>query len=455
MPVNEASAEYSYNLPIWSKVRDCVAGEKRIKEKGTSYLPPFAQPDQARYDAYKLRAMFYGVTQRTLSSLVGAGMRKGPEVELPSGMEYLLEDADNSGNSLNQLMRSCLHNVMAVGRHGILTDYPSAEGNLTAEDVQRLGLRPSIKEYKAETIINWREESGKLVLVVLKEKHKEQLDPFSYDERDRYRVLQLIEGVYTQSIYDDGGNMIGEAITPRDASGSTWDVIPFIFIGSMNNAPDVDNAPIYDLSVVNISHYMNSADYEESLFMFSQAMLHIDIGSMNGSTWNELNPNGIQVGARRGITTQGGGSATLIQSQANSAAYEAMVHKERQMVQIGARLVEEGGQNQTAEGVRTNAAAEHSVLSSVATNVGDAIETSIEWACMFQGANPDEVMLTMSMDFFDKSPEPQLIMAMMGLEDRGHMAPSDVVTYLRKTGLIAADRTDEQIADELSTDAGL
>ena len=370
-------------------------------------------------------------------------------------MEYLLEDADNSGNSLNQLMRSCLHNVMAVGRHGILTDYPSAEGNLTAEDVQRLGLRPSIKEYKTETIINWREESGKLVLVVLKEKHKEQVDPFSYDERDRYRVLQLIEGVYTQSIYDDGGNMIGEAIMPRDASGSTWDVIPFIFIGSMNNAPDVDNAPLYDLSVVNISHYMNSADYEESLFMFSQAMLHIDIGSMNGSTWNELNPNGIQVGARRGITTQGGGSATLIQSQANSAAYEAMVHKERQMVQIGARLVEEGGQNQTAEGVRTNAAAEHSVLSSVATNVGDAIEKSIEWACMFQGANPDDVMLTMSMDFFDKSPEPQLIMAMMGLEDRGHMAPSDVVTYLRKTGLIAADRTDEQIADELSTDAGL
>lgn len=454
MPVNEKKLEYDRYLPVWESVRDCVLGQQRVKYKGTTYLPDFSIKDEARYSAYKERAMFLGVTQRTLSSLVGAAMRKAPEVTLPPSMDYLIEDADNSGNSLNQLFRSTIYSMMGVGRHGLLTDYPSSEGQLTVEEVSRLGLRPMIKEYRAENIINWREDKGQLVLVVLLEWVQKEKDEFTIDEEERYRVLRMVDGVYIQEMYDEGG-MFLDTRTPRKADGTTWGEIPFVFAGSMNNSPDIDTAPMYDLAVVNIAHYRNSADYEEGVFLHGQPMLHIDIGNMNTSQWKDLNPNGIQVGARRGITTSGGGSAQLLQAEPNSAAFEAMEHKEKQMMKLGARLVEAGGANETAEAARIDAAAEHSVLSSVVVNAGEAIRLSIQWACMFAGSDAEEVEVIMNTEFFDKLPDAQMIAAMMGLEDRTHMAKTDIRSYLRKVGLIESDRTDEDIEEELDTDAGV
>ena len=453
MPVTQSNLQYDYFLPIWQAVRDCVDGQKKIKARGAVYLPEFSIKDEPRYNAYKERAMFLGVTQRTLSSLVGAAIKKAPQVELPNDMEYLREDADNSGNSLNQLFRSSVFNVTAVGRHGLLTDYPSAEGELTIEDVNRMGLRPSIKEYKAENIINWRVDAGKLVLVVLREVTDADVDDFTVKAENRYRVLRIVDGVYVQEIYDEGGSVVSNG-EPKKADGSRWDSIPFVFAGSMNNAPDIDSAPMYDLSVVNIAHYRNSADYEEGVFIHGQPMLHIDIGTMSADQWEKLNPNGIQVGARRGITTNGGGSANLMQAQANGAAKEAMDQKESQMLMIGARLVEEGGASKTATAVLSDSAAEHSVLSSSVANVGEAVEQCIKWACEFQGSNPDDVEVIMNLEFFDKMPDAQMMAAMMGLEDRGHMAQADIRGYLRKTGLIDQDRTDEEIDKETNEDGG-
>ena len=48
-----------------------------------------------------------------------------------------------------------------------------------------------------------------------------------------------------------------------------------------------------------------------------------------------------------------------------------------------------------------------------------------------------------------------MIAAMMGLEDRGHMTQPDIRAYLRKVGLIADDRTDEDIDADVEEDGGL
>jgi hypothetical protein len=459
MPVNISNSQYGEHLEIWQTVRDCIAGQKKIKSKGTKYLPMPSKSgdkkaDDDRYQDYKLRALFYNVTQRTLASLTGAGMRKSPEVDLPDSMQYLIDDADNSGNSLNQLANSVLHNVAGIGRHGLLVDYPSSEGDLSVEDVERLGLRPAIKEYLTETIINWRTDAGKLVLVVLKEAEEVDVDKFTTTSKVRYRVLELVDGVYEQSIYDEGGTLI-ESQQPKDHDGATWDVIPFVFAGSMNNSSDVDAAPMYDLAVVNISHYMDSADYQEGVFLHGQPMLHVDIGTTPANQWKEWNGKGIHVGARRAVITQGSGSATLLQAEANSAAYEAMAHKEKLMVKIGGRLVEEGGANETAQAVLADAATEHSVLSLAVQNVGEAIEQCLVWCAMFDGSNEDQVAFIMNDDFFDIEPNPQMIAALMGLEDRGHLAQKDIRSYMRKSGLLENDRTDDEIDSEVSEDAGI
>jgi hypothetical protein len=211
----------------------------------------------------------------------------------------------------------------------------------------------------------------------------------------------------------------------------------------------VDPVTLYDLAAVNISHYRNSADYEEGVYVHGQPMIHIDTGTMSDQEWNAKNPNGIQMGARRGIVTNGGGSAALMQAQANSAAFEAMTAKERQMLMIGARLITEGGANQTAEAVRANMAAETSVLETIVRNCGEALELCLRWVCEFAGANADDVAVSMNTSFFESQVDPQMLAQMMGLESIGVISREVILSYLRRTGVVDDTLTDEEIMGQV------
>lgn len=454
MPVSNTNAEYDQFAPLWRTVRDCIAGQAAVKAAGATYLPQFIPHDEDRYSQYKQRAVFLGVTNRTRNSLVGAAFRKEPELDVPTQMEFIREDLDGNGNSLTQIARSVVSNLTGVGRHGLLADYPSAESGLSLEDVRNRNLRPYVKEYSAENIINWRVENGVLTLVVLREMVDKPVDEFSYKAVYQYRVLRLTDGTYTQQLYDENNDPITEALEPRKADGSRWDVIPFVIAGSVNNDPNCDYVTLYDLAELNIAHYRNSADYEEGVFIHGQPMLHIDTGDMNADAWNTLNPNGVSVGARRGIVTNQGGSANLLQAQPNSAAFEALKHKENQMLQIGARLVEAGGANETAEAVRAKTAAEHSVLDTIVGNAQEALEAALEWVAMFMGADPEQVTLDLNRDFFDHNPDANMLAQMMGLESVGIISKEVILGYLRRTGVVDSELTDEEILDQID-EAGI
>jgi hypothetical protein len=452
MPVSTVHASYSAHAPLWAAVRDCIAGQSAVKAKGPTYLP-IPDPDNndrnsPRYQAYLQRALFMNVVGRTLNTLVGAAFRKEPEVELPTGIEYIREDADNSNNSLIQLARSVVSNVASVGRHGLLVDYPAAPEGMSREDVIGMGLRPVITEYAAESIINWHLSGGMLDLVVLQEISETTEDGLDYTSEVRYRVLRLVDGAYVQELYDDGGTLI-ETMEPRKADGSRWDVIPFVVPGSVNNDAGIDPVTLYDLAAVNIAHYRNSADAEENVFLSGQAMLHIDTGTMSAQEWQTLNPNGVQVGARRGIVTNGGGSAAMLQPQASGIIREAMQDKEKQMLMIGARLITEGGANQTAEAVRANMAAETSVLETIVRNCGEALELCLRWVCEFAGANVDDVTVSMNTEFFSTTVDPQMLAQMMGLESIGIISREVILSYLRRTGVVDDTLTDEEIMGQV------
>ena len=76
MSVNYVRKELQAVAKIYSMIRDCIAGQFAIKAKGQTYLPKpnaedFSPENEARYDAYIERSVFYNVTARTLRGLVG------------------------------------------------------------------------------------------------------------------------------------------------------------------------------------------------------------------------------------------------------------------------------------------------------------------------------------------------------------------------------------------------
>jgi len=445
MPIDSQNPTYTDSLSKWTLVRKCVSGAKAVRQEGITFLPdpePKELDKNKRYNPYKARAQFVNVTARTRNAMVGMAFRRPPEVEL-TGIEYIEDNATGSGTGLEQLGKVVVGDLLEVGRIGLLADYPESEPNLSKEQITALGFTASIKVYTAETIINWKTSviggQNVLSLVVLLEEYNLDADEFDQDTAKQYRKLCLVDGVYTVEVYRD--DVIYQSFQPR-ANGKLLDRIPFIIAGSYSNDPAVDDAALYDIAEINIGHYRNSADYEEGIFLHGQPMLHIDVGTTSAIEFETLNPNGIEVGSRRGIATTGGGSAQLLQAASNGAAHEAMVQKEEQMVSIGARMIESGGQAETAEAARIKHAGDNSVLTNIVQNASNAIETALEWVSLFMGVTVEPVF-QINDDFYDKGIDAQIMMAKIQLFDRGVIAKTDLRDGLRKAGEI--DRTDEEI----------
>jgi len=370
--------------------------------------------------------------------------------ELPTALEYLIKDATGDGLGLEQLAKDELSNILETGRSFLLVDYPQVSGELSLEDINKLDLRASIIPYTAEQVVNWKTEAvaGRklLTLVVLAETYNYDDDEFGHESETQYRVLRLSEEGYSQQLYRDGQPYSEESF-PTKSDGSRWDIIPAIFVGSKNNDSTVDDAPLADIADVNIAHYRNSADYEESCFITGQPTLFIT-HSLNEEQWFDYNPQGIKLGSRSGHVLGESGSATLLQANPNNLVLEAMKAKEAQMVAIGARIVTDRGGNETAEGARIRFASENSVLGDIVGNLSAGLRQCIEWCGVFMGST-DDFSLEINREFYDKSVDPQLIMSMVQLMDRQIISDQDIFDRLRAAGIIEGSRTLEDVREEL------
>lgn len=445
MPVDTQHKLYAETEQKARRVRDAVAGTDAVKARANHYLRDPDPSDPKRFKDYKDSAQFLGVTKRTRDWMVGAIFRKAPTVELPAILEPILQDADGSGQSLTQFSRNVTSQAIVNGRHGVLVEYPEAEPGATKADNE--GRHATLKAYSSQSIINWRHEGDNLVLVVLRETYDHMVDEFEVDEREQFRVLSLDEGQYLQRVFRDGEEV--SRIEPRMADGNRWPVIPFQFVGVVNNDSVPDNPLLLDLADVNIGHLRNSADVEEAAFLVGQPMFHINTGETSAEDWATLNPDGITVGSRRGIQTQGG-SAELIQAEERNLPMKLMEHKEQQMQAIGARLIEQRGTNETAEAVKARSGSDSANLATVGDNVSDALENCMEWAALFMTVADvdDQISVELNRSFYDQSADPQEVAAYIQMTDRGLAAPSDFLNWARERGLVSADRSNEDILAE-------
>lgn len=446
MSVTATHPDYRKHVARWELVRNLINSE--VEE----YIHDVDPNDPNRNDRYKDDARLTNFTARTKHGLVGAAFRQAPVIDLPEAVDYLETDATGGQLPLVKLAQEVLGEVLQAGRYGLLVDYPASEEGLTKAQEDERNNKARINKYKAENITNWQHQimdgEIKLTLVVLKEfSARIGEDGFTWEQSIQYRVLRLVEGVYTQELYDEKSNLLSQYI-PRDFVGQSWNMIPFVFVGSEDNDSEMDPSPMYDLAQLNIGHLRNSADYEESVHITGQPTLIIST-EMSSEEFKDSNPSGVLIGARKGHNLGAGGSAMLLQANPNQLADEAMRRKEEQAVMIGARLITPQGLNETAEGMRIKHSGENSVLATISDNVADAMNRCIGWVIKFMSADIDaEYTFDMNKQFFEVSADPQLIVAQLQLFNNGIIAASDVRSTLRKSGVIAEDRTDEEIESE-------
>lgn len=483
--------EYAMRLRQWDLVADVCDGEAAVKLFPDRYLPKPNPHDKSadndeRFKQYVKRAVYYNASGRTLSALLGLAFKQDPSLTLPPPLEFLSTDVTGSGFSLVQLAQQCLAEVLKMGRAGVLVDYPKTIGPVSRGQQIAGDMRVVVNFYGARDIINWRSvrrgAKQLLSLLVLRETWEEDTQ-WVAPCMDQYRVLRLIDNktgylpwddatlpliwngvgrVYTQELWrinSEGWYMHEQPTVVLDGAGNPWDEIPFSFIGAHNNSHYLGPMPLYDLCSLNIAHYRNSADYEDSAYIVGQPQFWMS--GMDERWLKDLEEKGIVVGSRSILPIPVGGSAGILQAAPNTLARQAMLDKEEQMAALGARLLNGNGQVKTATQQDSEDAAAHSVLTLSCNNTSMAISKCLSWAAKFENVtlvanadgddDADDNTFAINTDFTGTTIDAPTLSALLAMVQAGKMPESDFWQTLRNMELIAPEKTDDEIKEELDS----
>lgn len=460
-------------LVRWKLVRDVVRGDADM------YLPVLNAFDQSaentsRNAAYRQRAVWYPATEHTLDGLLGMAFRVDPTIELDSKLEHWEKDIDGAGTSIFQQAQEVLANVLGPGRHGLYTDWSDAVKG------------PVVKSYHAENIINWkyRNVDGEMVLtmVILEEDVEVEDGKYALKVKKQWRELVLEDNQFIVRLWEEAQTE-PEKNPPtqakmKDANGQdvdqlvirtqteVLDFIPFTFVGSRkNNGAEIGPSPLFGLAKMNLAHFRNSADHEDSVFYCGQAQPW-----MTGLTeqWRDwlvapyiVDENGAQryvgqrmyVGSRAPLMLPTGGQFAYASPDPNTMVKDAMMHKEAQMIAIGARLIEPGqAGSRTATEDENDKEATTSVLSMCVANVNEAYMQCIAWGMRWHGTKDYDADgdFKVTQEFIGKKIDPAVLASMVSAWQAGITAKDDVRHHMRAVGLLRSDRDDAQIEADLA-----
>jgi len=475
----EPNDDYLRYCPRWTKVDDIVDGGARLKEKdlarnGTYLRQLGVNPDQpfqqnTQYNCkrninYINGAILVNATERTLTGLMGMLFRVAPSDEnIVGDIEYLIQNVNGAGLTLNHQAKSTASKVLQQGRRGLLVDMPKTDGvtEITRADVAN-GFRPKILTYEACEIVDWNESliNNQMVLdlVVLNEVKCIFID----DQRIKrkkvllQRVLRLLDGVYVQETFIEGESQ-GDFTIITDGNNIPMSFIPFIFVGSVNNDPCIDMLPLESIADVNLGQYRNSADLESSSFQLSAAQPWIadDHYAHQISNPNEKGELTQTFGEEDLIVLGNGGSFNISQPDPNTLANDLAKEKRIEMAELGAQLISEGGAAETAEAARIKKASDASVLDIISENISSAYSQCISWCGLFLGVDLDaeEIGYKLNDDFFETklTPEERNIAIM---EMQSGIYPTRIArSLLQKGGVIPANedliKLDEEVKAEV------
>ena len=452
MSIDWQRPEYQASQPGWEKIRNVTDAEE-VEQYLRTLNPADNSVDNAtRNEQYRDNAIFYAIAGYTARGLTATPFRKDPSFSPPPALEYLKQNADGAGNGINQLAKTSLAEDVRFGRGGLYVGFPPGTGTESkADDGDRFA---TIHSVQPESIINWRTRTvgAKTVLdLVVIQTVEQRADGYELVDVDVIRELALdAEGYYFDRKWERADSASdwtpGEAMYPLDASGSRLREIPFTFIGSENNDSTVDLPPMKDLVAVNIGHYRNSADYEDSVFYAGQAQPWLS-GADKGHL-EAMEESGFYIGSRYLMPVPPGGQFGFASADPNPMVLGAMQEKVQLMIGLGARFIEAGGVAKTAMEAEGDNAVQHSVLSLIVANVSSAYTRALTWVCLFMGV-AEEVTYEINQDFTRANASPEELAQIIAGWTAGVIPSADVWAFFQRHGYIDPGKTLEEIDQEL------
>ena len=228
--------------------------------------------------------------------------------------------------------------------------------------------------------------------------------------------------IYHNELYNEQGELI-ESSTPR-ANGQFLNEIPVVIYGSDFNGPEYSKPPMYDLSEINLGHFVLDCDNRSNLHYHGQGMTVVKT-DMDMDEFNEKNPLGLDTGAQGMNIVKQGDDVVKVQIDATGAIPAEMLRDQERMIQIGAQVVQNQAANQTlgAKIIETNGST--STLARISHNTSEGIEKNLRWLADFIGDTGD-IEYKINDKFITDEMTPEKINAHIALV-QGGILPSDTL----------------------------
>lgn len=458
--------EYSY--PVWTNpqvldfieewqtIRDCAAGERRIKEKGQDYLKPLQEMTREEYNGYLSRAVFFNMTGRTINALTGIVFNRDPQIKnLPKKLEKAFKAPTKNGISFEAFIKKVCRELITLGRYGVLVDMDKSGGD------------PYFTGYTAENILEWQEINinGRLVPceVVVREMSQHRSPQFGGGRITVYTYRRLVlewdserdRIIYVQYVYTgDAATLDVTTTTPERIvpmrNGVPLNRIPFIPLGAIDNSYDIDRSPIADIASLNIAHYRSYAQLEQSRFFTAMPIYYVQTG--NGNTQAEYKIGSsmvweVAVGEKPGILEMNGhGLGGLV---------TACEQKEDQISALGGRLMSNQSRS-TAESdnaLKLKEGNERSILLNIVFSVSEGMTWLLQlWAWWAGVDKVDELAVELNKEFLTDTLGARELRAVYAMYIDGVVPITVLHHYLQKAEVIPdwmdVDQFKSLLADE-------
>jgi hypothetical protein len=474
MPIDSEHPLYTANKVIVRRVRDAVAGEDAVKDPKVAkvYLPKGQGKSDEDYKEYLTRAVFTEFSGRTSEGLVGITQTKPSITELPEAIGYLKTDCDKSGLPITQMYKRGIKDIHESRRFFVLVD---------REDEENGELY--LCYYPHEQGINWRVDAMlNPTLCVFQESYDEP------DPKDKYVITTQTQcrelclefnpatgkNEYHNKVWrrpkKDKPYVVVEDKVPL-CNGKPLDYIPGKWCSLDGLMPDPGKPPLLGVVNLNMAHYRNSADQEESMHNTAcPTLMLLGYTSPIDPITKRPVEEPFYVGSKSVIKLPPVGQGTIpdgkyleFNGPGLEAIGSAMTEKRDAMAALGARmLAPQKAGVEAAETLRLRQSSETSSLMNVVLAVEAGFLAILRICAQWEGLDPDSVKLSLNKEFVSSTLGFQEINSLFAAYQGGGISQDTFLWNLQEANMLPDDTTiedekaliDAQGAREFGTMAG-
>jgi hypothetical protein len=435
----------------WQRNRDMIEGARVVKssERRTSYLPKDPGLTDDHHKAIAARTPFFPGASRCHEGLLGLLFRKPSNKEAPAGLGSILETITPDYLTVDDLAEEVASEFLLTNFVGLLVDLPASDRAMSVAEAQRVGVRPVVSVYRAETIIKIEPAliGGGLGIgrVVLQE------------GPDIIRELWLDQGIYTVTMWSrpepNADYVAGEPIQPLRAGAPIANVgIPFVLV-STNRRFAPAKAKLSDVCDLNGQHYIASANLAQCSFFASNPTPYL------------FGPAKIQdVSLAPGTFLKGeiksGNDMRIGMLEYSGVAIDKLMLFTQQiasdMAKVGARiLADERAGVEGSETLKVKMASENAALASTARLISRKITDALKWVAYWLGYQEGSITYEVNTDFGSAKLTKDEIASLMSLYQAGVISRDTLLDALIEGETLPesfdkeadADRIAQEVAD--------